>query len=149
MQHACALPNEVVQESRVEVFEEVLAEEVIEEDQHAIQTHIDAIFLELIRVQFEEVEQVQSFGVDPQSEESHGAPERVILNEADVIIPLIYLKILIEELKQLYQSPRLLVPLVAICDLSRHAKLVLSEVLVADDVVEIGGEGHFEEGLEN
>lgn len=73
----------------------------------------------------------------------------VVLYKVDRIVPGLSVECLVQVLKVQYESPRLFVPGVFIFDFFGHGDLIGWKVLVADDVVKVGGKGYFEERFED
>lgn len=141
--------HELSQEAGVDVAGHVLVEEDAQEEQRPVECHEDAVVLELVGVQLQEVDQVEALGVDPEAEEAHDAAEVAHLDEEDAAVPEVYVEAVVQELEVLDQQPTFLVPAAAVLQFPGHYRLVAGEVLVADQVVEVGRKGDLEKDSED
>ena len=130
--------HELSEETGVDIAGHVLFEEDAEEEERPEEGHEDAVVLELAGVEFEEVDKVEAFSVDPEAEETHDAAEVVDLDEIDATVPKVDVEAVVEELEILEKQPALLIPAAAVLQFVGHCGLVAWEVLIADEIVEVG-----------
>ena len=83
------------QKVRIEVRCHVFIEESVKEKQSPEKTQENSVLLELVGVQFEEIEQIESFRINPQPEKAHYISQMVVFNKVDMTVPNIDVETLV------------------------------------------------------
>lgn len=139
----------------MKIFVIVLWEECVEKHHCSIKRHVNPVVHEFHTIKFEEIEEVKSLKIDPESEMAHNFSEEFFFDKIDDHVKLTDLKGEIEMLKELEEVPALIVPFKLVADLFGHLFFIKGKVLVGDEVSEepeldgeLLGKWYFEELFE-
>lgn len=124
--------TKILDEFCMKVLVIVFWKKSMEEHHGSVKCHVNSVIHEFHAIQFEEIEEVESLKIDPESEMSHNFSEKFLFNKIDDHIQLTDFKWDVEMLKELKKVPTLIVPLKLVVDFLGHLFFVEGEVLVGD-----------------